>query len=120
MVEDCDALLIVGSTFPYVEYYPKPGQARVVQIDRDPQRIGLRQATEAGLVGDARAVLDAAAAAAAAQAGSRLPRDGAGGDAALARDPAGRRDGPRLPMNPAAPVAALGARMPADAVVVCR
>ena len=39
----CDALLIVGSTFPYVEYYPKPGQARVVQIDRDPQRIGLRQ-----------------------------------------------------------------------------
>ncbi|RYI98607.1 MAG: pyruvate oxidase, partial [Acetobacteraceae bacterium] len=58
VVKDCDALLIVGSTFPYVEYYPKPGQARVVQIDRDPQRIGLRQATEAGLVGDAKAVLD--------------------------------------------------------------
>ena len=54
----CDALLIVGSTFPYVEYYPKPGQARVVQIDRDPQRIGLRQPVEAGLVGDARAALE--------------------------------------------------------------
>ncbi|TIT54148.1 MAG: pyruvate oxidase, partial [Mesorhizobium sp.] len=28
MMENCDAVLIVGSTFPYIEYYPKPGQAR--------------------------------------------------------------------------------------------
>ena len=48
--EQCDTLLIVGSTFPYVEYYPKPGQARGVQIDRDPSRIGLRFPVEAGLV----------------------------------------------------------------------
>ncbi len=54
---ECDALLIVGSTFPY-EYYPKPGQARSVQIDRDPQRIGLRVAADVGLVGDARAALE--------------------------------------------------------------
>lgn len=52
-MEECDALLIVGSTFPYIEYYPKPGQARGVQIDRDGQRIGLRYPVEAGLVGDA-------------------------------------------------------------------
>lgn len=52
-MEQCDALLIVGSTFPYIEYYPRPGQARGVQIDRDPQRIGLRYPVEAGLVGDA-------------------------------------------------------------------
>jgi pyruvate dehydrogenase (quinone) len=52
-MERCDALLIVGSTFPYVEYYPKPGQARGVQIDRDGQRIGLRFPVDAGLVGDA-------------------------------------------------------------------
>lgn len=52
-MERCDALLIVGSTFPYVEYYPKPGSARAVQIDRDGQRIGLRYPVEAGLVGDA-------------------------------------------------------------------
>ncbi len=55
--EQCDTLLIVGSTFPYVEYYPKPGQARGVQIDRDPSRIGLRFPVEAGLVGDARTTL---------------------------------------------------------------
>ncbi|AYM66008.1 pyruvate oxidase [Agrobacterium fabrum] len=53
IMEQCDALLIVGSTFPYIEYYPKPGQARCVQIDRDAQRIGLRCPVEAGLVGDA-------------------------------------------------------------------
>lgn len=52
-MERCDALLIVGSSFPYVEYYPKPGQARAVQIERDAQRIGLRYPVEAGLVGDA-------------------------------------------------------------------
>jgi thiamine pyrophosphate-dependent acetolactate synthase large subunit-like protein len=55
--EDCDTLLIVGSTFPYVEYYPKPGQARGVQIDRDATRIGLRFPVEVGLVGDAQRTL---------------------------------------------------------------
>jgi thiamine pyrophosphate-dependent acetolactate synthase large subunit-like protein len=55
--EECDTLLIVGSTFPYVEYYPRPGQARGIQIDRDPSRIGLRFPVEAGLVGDARQTL---------------------------------------------------------------
>ena len=58
-LEECDTLLIVGSTFPYVEYYPKPGQARGVQIDRDASRIGLRFPVEAGLVGDARHTLKA-------------------------------------------------------------
>lgn len=57
--EECDTLLIVGSTFPFVEYYPKPGQARGVQIDRDGSRIGLRFPVEVGLVGDARQTLRA-------------------------------------------------------------
>jgi pyruvate dehydrogenase (quinone)/pyruvate oxidase len=49
--------LIVGSTFPYIEYYPKPGQARGVQIDIDPFRIGLRYPVEAGLVADSSVAL---------------------------------------------------------------
>lgn len=57
IMEQCDAVLIVGSTFPYIEYYPKPASARGVQIDSDPQRIGLRFPVEAGLVGDARETL---------------------------------------------------------------
>jgi pyruvate dehydrogenase (quinone) len=58
-LETCDTLLIVGSGFPYIEYYPKPGQARAVQIDLDPQRIGLRFPVEVGLVGDSRRCLKA-------------------------------------------------------------
>lgn len=55
----CDTLLIVGSGFPYVEYYPPPGQAKVVQIDVDPARIGLRQPVEAAVVADSAAGLAA-------------------------------------------------------------
>jgi pyruvate dehydrogenase (quinone)/pyruvate oxidase len=58
-LEDCDALLIAGSSFPYIEFYPKPGSARGVQIDVDPDRIGLRYPVEIGLVGDCRSVLAA-------------------------------------------------------------
>jgi pyruvate dehydrogenase (quinone) len=52
-LDACDTLLIVGSGFPYIEYYPKPGQAKVVQIDIDPARIGLRYPADAAVVGDA-------------------------------------------------------------------
>lgn len=49
----CDTLLIVGSGFPYTEYYPAPGQAKVVQIDVDAARISLRYPVDAAIVGDA-------------------------------------------------------------------
>jgi pyruvate dehydrogenase (quinone)/pyruvate oxidase len=58
-LERCDALLIVGSTMPYIEYYPKPGHAVCVQIDDKPERIGLRHSVDVPLVGDARATLAA-------------------------------------------------------------
>jgi pyruvate dehydrogenase (quinone) len=58
-LEQCDTLLIVGSGFPYIEYYPKPGQARAIQIDIDAARIGLRHPVEVGLVGDAAATIAA-------------------------------------------------------------
>ena len=56
-LEGCETLLIVGSSFPYIEFYPKPGQARCVQIEIDPLRIGLRYPVEVGLVGDSLRVL---------------------------------------------------------------
>ncbi len=56
---DCDTLLILGSTMPWTDYYPAPGQARTVQLDRRADRIGLRTAVELGLVGDMRATLSA-------------------------------------------------------------
>jgi pyruvate dehydrogenase (quinone) len=56
---DCDTLIIAGSSFPYLEFYPKPGKAKTVQIDLDPARIGLRHPADVGLVGDCRDVLTA-------------------------------------------------------------
>jgi pyruvate dehydrogenase (quinone)/pyruvate oxidase len=58
-MEGCDTLLMVGTSFPYMKWYPKPGQARAVQIDRDPARLGLRYPVEIGLTGDAKATLQA-------------------------------------------------------------
>ncbi len=57
-LESCDTLLIVGSSFPYIEFMPKPGRCRAVQIDLDPARIGLRYDVEVGLVGDSRRTLE--------------------------------------------------------------
>ena len=56
-VESCDTLFIVGTSFPYVEFYPKPGRARAVQIEIDPKRVGLRYPVEVGLVGDTKRTL---------------------------------------------------------------
>jgi pyruvate dehydrogenase (quinone)/pyruvate oxidase len=53
----CDTLLMAGTSFPYMEHLPKPGQARGVQIELDPARVGLRFPVEVGLVGDAKATL---------------------------------------------------------------
>ena len=53
-METCDTLLMVGTSFPYLEFLPKPGQAKGVQIELDPKRIGLRFPVEVGLVGDCR------------------------------------------------------------------
>ena len=39
-MEQCDTILIAGSSFPYIEFMPKPEQARGVQIDSNPVRIG--------------------------------------------------------------------------------
>ncbi|HJT06364.1 MAG TPA: thiamine pyrophosphate-dependent enzyme [Stellaceae bacterium] len=56
-LKQCDAFLIVGSSFPYIEFLPAPGQAAAVQIDDKPERIGLRHPVDIGLVGDAQATL---------------------------------------------------------------
>jgi pyruvate dehydrogenase (quinone) len=59
MMSRCDTLLMVGSSFPYSEYLPREGQARGVQVDRDPRKLSLRYPMEVNLVGDARATLKA-------------------------------------------------------------
>ncbi|MBE2316079.1 thiamine pyrophosphate-requiring protein [Solirubrobacter sp. CPCC 204708] len=57
LMQECDTLLMVGSSFPYSEWLPEPGQARGVQIDLDATRLGIRYPMEVNLAGDARDTL---------------------------------------------------------------
>jgi pyruvate dehydrogenase (quinone)/pyruvate oxidase len=57
VMDQCDTLFLVGTSFPYANYLPKPSQARGIQLDLDHTRIGLRYPIEVGLVGDAQPTL---------------------------------------------------------------
>jgi pyruvate dehydrogenase (quinone) len=57
IMQQCDTLLILGSTMPWVDSYPKPGQARAVQVDSNGAHIGLRYPVEVGLIGDVAATV---------------------------------------------------------------
>ena len=59
MMQGCDTLLMVGTSFPYSEWLPEPGQARAVQIDLDPRNLSMCYPTEVSLTGDAQATLQA-------------------------------------------------------------
>ena len=118
-MEECDTILIVGSSFPYIEFLPKPGEARGVQIELDPARIGLRYPVEVGLAGDARRTLQKLL--------PLLERKTKRGFLETAQD--GMKDWAELmekqetvmekPMKPQVIAAELGKRLPSDAVVNC-
>ena len=59
LMDGCDTLLMIGSSFPYSEFLPEEGKARGVQIDVDARMIGIRYPMEAQLVGDAGATMRA-------------------------------------------------------------
>jgi pyruvate dehydrogenase (quinone) len=119
VMEECDTLFMVGTSFPYIEFLPKPGQARGVQLDLDPVRIGLRYPVEVGLVGDSAATLrllipllerkdD--------RSFLRKAQEGMGEWAALMEERGTRRD---KPMKPQVVAHELGRRLSATAIVSC-
>ncbi|HEY9131970.1 MAG TPA: thiamine pyrophosphate-requiring protein [Dyella sp.] len=57
LMDNCDTLLMVGTTFPYTEFLPADGQARAVQIDIAPRNVSMRYPTEVNLIGDSGEVL---------------------------------------------------------------
>jgi pyruvate dehydrogenase (quinone) len=59
LMEECDTLLMVGTSFPYSKHLPKPGQAKVVQIDVEPTLLGLRLPAQAPVIADAKLALAA-------------------------------------------------------------
>jgi pyruvate dehydrogenase (quinone) len=58
-MNEADTLLMIGTSFPYIDYLPKPGQAKGIQIDIKAEQIGLRYPIQVGLVGDSKRVLSA-------------------------------------------------------------
>lgn len=56
-MQEADTLLMVGSSIPFSDFLPKPGQAVGIQIDIRPDRIGIRYPMKVGLVGDAKSTL---------------------------------------------------------------
>jgi pyruvate dehydrogenase (quinone) len=118
-MEDCDTLLMVGTSFPYIEFFPKPGQARGIQIELDPTRIGLRYPVEVGLVGDSRRTLQALIPMLNRHDDRRFLERAQRGMAewwTLTEERGTRRD---VPMKPEVVAWELGARLREDAIVCC-
>lgn len=59
LMNDCDTLLMVGSSFPYSEFLPKEGQAKGIQIDIDGKMLGIRYPMDVHLHGDSKETLKA-------------------------------------------------------------
>ena len=59
LMQECDTLLMVGSSFPYSEFLPEEGNARGVQIDIDGRMLGIRYPMEVNLTGDSAETLRA-------------------------------------------------------------
>jgi len=56
---DCDVLLMLGTDFPYRQFYPQGSGVRIAQVDLRAEQIGRRAPVDLGVVGDAKATLTA-------------------------------------------------------------
>jgi pyruvate dehydrogenase (quinone) len=56
-MKNCDALLVLGTDFPYRAFYPE--QARIAQVDVRPEALGNRCSLHLGLLGNVKDTLDA-------------------------------------------------------------
>jgi len=118
-MEDCDTILIVGSAFPYIEFMPKPDQARGVQIDRDPQQIGLRFPVEVGLVGDSRQTLQALLPLLKRNESRKFLEEAQSSMKDWWKLMEGRSTRMDKPMKPQVPAWELGKRLPGNAITAC-
>ena len=56
---DCDVLLMLGTDFPYRQFYPQGSAVRIAQVDTRPENLGRRAPIDLGVVGDVRETLRA-------------------------------------------------------------
>lgn len=116
-MKDCDLLIMIGTDFPYRDFYPEG--TKTIQIDRDPTRIGKRHAVDIGLVGDAGPTMKSL--------GARL-KDGRDDSFLLRmqkemedwrRSETGNEKSEKTPIHPPRVLAALSKAAPANAVFLC-
>ncbi|VCU70789.1 Putative thiamine pyrophosphate-containing protein YdaP [Pigmentiphaga humi] len=119
MMQDCDCLLMVGTTFPYAEFLPAEGQAGCVQIDRDGRSIGVRYPAEAGLVGDAKQTLAALLPLLEEKTDPAWRRQIEDDVARWKQTVAARAAVPGTPVNPQLPFYELSRRLPDDSILTC-
>ena len=119
MMNECDTLLMVGTSFPYAEFLPQEGQARAVQIDRDGRKLSLRYPVEVGLVGDSRLTLQALIP-------LLEPKKSRRWRERIEKQVAGWRETVHAramvaaaPLNPQRPFLELSKRLPSHAIVTC-
>jgi pyruvate dehydrogenase (quinone) len=58
-MRDCDVLLMLGTDFPYRQFYPEGDSARIAQVDLRAENIGRRAPVDLGVIGDVRATVAA-------------------------------------------------------------
>ena len=117
LMQECDTLLMVGSSFPYSEFLPEEGQARGVQIDIDGRVLGIRYPMELNLVGDAKTTLRELAPLLTYK-GDRSWREGVEENVAEWWETIdARAHEPAEPINPQLVFAELSARLPDGAIV---
>ncbi|MBA2963661.1 MULTISPECIES: thiamine pyrophosphate-requiring protein [Ramlibacter] len=119
LMQGCDTLLMVGTSFPYSEYLPKEGQARAVQIDLDNRRLGLRYPTEVNLVGDSRKTLQALLPLLQPKSDRAWRQQIEAGVDKWWRTLAERAASDAVPINPQRVFHELSPRLPDDAIVCC-
>ena len=120
-MRDCDVLLMLGTDFPYRQFYPEGAGVRIAQVDIRPENIGRRVPVDLGVVGDVRAtmaallpLLEREERRRASRAGAQALRQGAQG----ARRSGGRNAGKRL-IHPQQVAKAISDHAAADAVFTC-
>jgi len=119
MMNECDTLLMVGTSFPYAEFLPREGQARAVQIDVDGRQLSLRYPVEVGLVGDARLTLEALLPLLEPKASSRWRERIEKHVQRWHETVTARAMVQARPVNPQRPFLELSSRLPPHAIVTC-
>lgn len=118
-IEKCDLLILVGTSFPYIEFYPTPGDAKCIQIELDRSRIGLRYPVDVALNGDSRTILSSLIPKVLKKENRHFLESAQRGMDDWRKDMIKMATREEMPMKPQVAAWELGKRLPENAIVSC-